>query len=853
MEGGARTMDYIAAFRKVDREDWWSVLSWLESVKKTVATKELVALLCGLIDHKSPHIRFATMQILLHWVDLPALQDAGVLLAEKLAGRFLYEEKEEIKAIASNILTFLPHAALPPLLEMYERCRQSQWENERLYYDINAVERFFQHLPSSFFSAILAFLPSLPIEHHSNSLLYQALEDMGESAKEAIPLLLERVRKGRKNGKSNRYLVRMIFRLCGSDIEPTRELLALEDKEIAREYLDHLQYTGKPSTTLLPYLLPLINTIDESEWERLVSVFILLGDDAPEAVLPFYQKIKKEKEKNKESIFYTVLQSWIKKVFLFFASVGNEKAKQILQESLEDPAFRGGVLLALPALQTLSSLEREDWVCRLASLLEQVTEEWEKRLIAEVFTAWGEASASALPSVLRAMGEASDNFVTNYLSAIRAMGKEAVRQAREPVRKLYDLQPEGALKKQLMDFLVSADGEKEPAPSVENREQRASEESTELPFEKIPLEQSQEEAVEEETKPLGLPFSPERVRFETRSMTIDLLLSRIKHNEMILQPDFQRGDVWSVEQKSRLIESLFLRIPLPSFYIDGSEPDRWQVIDGQQRLTAIKSFLLDDPKEALHLKGLEFFVDYEGASRDELPRHLLRRLEETQVTIFVVEVKMDRSLMFNIFKRINTGGLPLSSQEIRHALYQGYATRLLKDLVSSESFSRATGGSVSDKRMEARELILRGLFFFLKPPERWSIFRVEERLNQTMEEINLREENAIQAMRQAMQRAYEAAFSLFGEYAFRKPPFEHLHRRSPLNKAIFEVWVAALGAYEQTELKRLIEQKDRVMKEWLLLLEDKEFGVSISSGTDRPEAMKRRYYGVKELLEKVLS
>ena len=82
------------------------------------------------------------------------------------------------------------------------------------------------------------------------------------------------------------------------------------------------------------------------------------------------------------------------------------------------------------------------------------------------------------------------------------------------------------------------------------------------------------------------PFDPELIRVETRPMTIDLLLQRIKYEELDLAPDFQRkGGIWNQLTKSRLIESILIRIPLPAFYMDATNEDKWVVIDGLQRLT----------------------------------------------------------------------------------------------------------------------------------------------------------------------------------------------------------------------------------------------------------------------------
>lgn len=357
----------------------------------------------------------------------------------------------------------------------------------------------------------------------------------------------------------------------------------------------------------------------------------------------------------------------------------------------------------------------------------------------------------------------------------------------------------------------------------------------------------------EEYENITEPFDPALIRVETKSMSIDLLLSRIQHGEIDLAPDFQRqGGIWSLGAKSRLIESILIRIPLPAFYMDATDEDRWIVVDGLQRLTTLKEFAVD---RSIKLTGLEFLTQLEGKIYDELPRNFQRRIQETQVTVYLIEKGTPPEVKFNIFRRINTGGLPLSAQEIRHALNQGKVTNFLKNLASCQEFRQATTGSVPRERMADREFVLRFLAFKLTPYTEYDSKEFDSFLSDTMAEINKMTDEELKELERQFRRAMNAAFDIFERDAFRKR-YKPSGGRYPINKALFESWSVNLSQLSDEQLNQLSERRDFVRDKFIELMNNRRdnpyFDTAISQGTGDIAKVKRRFGAIEQLIKEVL-
>ncbi|HXL23124.1 MAG TPA: DUF262 domain-containing protein [Candidatus Dormibacteraeota bacterium] len=364
-----------------------------------------------------------------------------------------------------------------------------------------------------------------------------------------------------------------------------------------------------------------------------------------------------------------------------------------------------------------------------------------------------------------------------------------------------------------------------------------------------------EENLEKETtggvEAITEPFDPTLIRVEPRPSTVDLLLSRIRQNEINLSPAFQRRDgIWNEGAQSRLIESLLIRIPLPAFYMDATDEDKWQVVDGLQRLSSLRRFVIT---KDLRLSGLEFLSKLNTKTFDGLPRSFQRRILETPLTLFLIERGTPPQVKFNIFKRINTGGLPLSAQEIRHALNLGTVTPFLERLANSAEFLRATGRAISPKRMGDRECVLRFLAFVTTSPDDYKAQDFDNFLNETMARMNGMSEEKLKEFEGRFKRAMTTAHSCFGDYAFRKRYDRADPYKYPINKALFEAWSVNLSRLSSQEANRLTTKRELVEDRFCELMNKRDFETAVSQGTGDVSKVRLRFRSIREIVEKVLN
>lgn len=343
----------------------------------------------------------------------------------------------------------------------------------------------------------------------------------------------------------------------------------------------------------------------------------------------------------------------------------------------------------------------------------------------------------------------------------------------------------------------------------------------------------------------GDSFDPEKINVKIAQPTIYNIVQRIiaDPQEIDMCTKFQRGhNIWNDVIKSRLIESLLLRIPLPAFYFDGTDDEKWLVVDGLQRLWAFYDFM---GAQTLKLKGLEYLKQYEGKTFSQLPRNMVRRIEETQIIANVIQPGTPDEVKFNIFKRINTSGYNLNSQEIRHAVYHGQAADFIEELSELPEFKML---KIPEKRMDDQEVVTRFIAFFTLNEKQYKP-TMDDFLAICMEQLKKSTERDRDVLRKAFSSAMNRAQILFKDMAFRKLGKQANGRLYPINKALFEVWSVVLAQLTEKEFSCLQDNFLDFNKKYKILCKDEEFLKSISTGTGHTDAVLCRFGMIRQLVE----
>ena len=359
------------------------------------------------------------------------------------------------------------------------------------------------------------------------------------------------------------------------------------------------------------------------------------------------------------------------------------------------------------------------------------------------------------------------------------------------------------------------------------------------------------------------PWDPGKIRITTKTFTLREIVGQIDEGEIDLSPDFQREYVWRARQRTRLIESILLGIPLPAFYFNQSEAGAYQVVDGVQRLSTISLFMRGEHR--LSNIDLEYLSDLDDKTYDQLDTAAVRRFRSTQIVVHVIEPQTPDEVKYDIFNRVNTLGSPLSAQEIRHAMSAARSRSFIGRLADSDAFDAATerhywkrnpdGVVVRDSgRMANRELALRFCAFRLGTIEQYRQFpSLDAFLMDFTKRIDGAAEPAISGaelgeLEAAFQRAMVAAHEILGQAAFRRWPVG-ADRRGPINRAVFESEANALADHS---LEELLPHREAIVAAFRSAFLEPEYLRAVTVGTGDANRVAYRLQRSRQILAEAL-
>ena len=347
----------------------------------------------------------------------------------------------------------------------------------------------------------------------------------------------------------------------------------------------------------------------------------------------------------------------------------------------------------------------------------------------------------------------------------------------------------------------------------------------------------------------GGDYPLDSVFVRTESRTVQEIIKRIKNERYQLDPDFQRDFVWPIEKQSRLIESCVMRIPLPVFYVAEAQDGRIAVVDGLQRLTTFYRFLTnafslnfkpDEDQPPHPLDGMKF---------NSLPLQLQERIEDTQLTLYILDSKAPERAKLDIFERVNSG-VPLTRQQMRNCLFNGPATLWLKNAANSKEFLAATGRSLKSKTMRDREAINRFCAFYLFGEQGYLSGDMDAFLAHALTDMQKGKVN-LEDMNNRFIHSMSVNRFLFKSHAFRKS-MVHLNDLSPrsvLNIALFDVCSVL---FADIDAKIIKECADELRQGFQNLINDYDFNHSITYSTNSTRQVKMRFKLARAMILELL-
>ena len=342
-----------------------------------------------------------------------------------------------------------------------------------------------------------------------------------------------------------------------------------------------------------------------------------------------------------------------------------------------------------------------------------------------------------------------------------------------------------------------------------------------------------------------IDYTPDRkIITDKTNYPVTHLQKMWKRGKLNLQPDFQRQFVWDPHKASNLVESLLLNVPLPIIYLAEDADGTLLVIDGQQRLQSIFSFIdgsFPNGKQ-FKLSGLQILRNFNQKGFANLDEADQDRLESATLPIVIVKKESDGELKFEIFERLNTGSVRLNDQELRNCMYRGPYLELLKEMSANADYRYIMGLKGPEKRMKDVEYVLHFGAFYHQGHLKYS--NMVKFLNNEMEQFAMTEEQR-QDFIAKFRKAVHINKSLFGNRSFRKircgdaADPNSTWKNTKVSASLYDVMINFFLPYDKNLIYRHLDAiREAVI---YLMTENQDFIDTIEKWTSRSDQIRRRF------------
>ena len=327
---------------------------------------------------------------------------------------------------------------------------------------------------------------------------------------------------------------------------------------------------------------------------------------------------------------------------------------------------------------------------------------------------------------------------------------------------------------------------------------------------------------------------------------LETLSSLINKKVISLTPGFQRRFRWSETKQSQLIESFLMNVPVPPLYLNEDGYGKYSVIDGKQRLSAIHNFF----KGTLILKGLEIFTELNGKNFDNLPLSFKSSLQaKANLRAVIILKQSDVGIKYEVFKRLNTGGAPLTAQEIRNSAAPSKFNNLLIELSQNPKFHKLLGIKNKEKSKTYRtmrdvEFILRYFTF----RDNWQNIsgKLKKSMDKFMEDNRTTSKEEIEDMRIDFLNTLDVVEACFGDNAFKR----YLPAKNQWRQLVLaSLYDAQMFSCRGFDISSIGSRRDEIEREYKKLFLNKDFRNAIDAATNTPTYFTRRISDVKTVLE----